>query len=134
MDDLKLSANNPQFSLPARPLPLDGLRIAVAAADARDWEMVLEAAGAEITPGLRANPSFVLCSATHHSTESFEVCKTASQLGIHLVSFGWLFECLTMQKGVRKPQRHHLLKVGWDTNCHSKEKPKPEMFAIAQTQ
>ena len=111
MEELKFSANNPQFSLRVRPLPLDGLRIAVAAADSRKWELVLEAAGAEIAPDLQSNPSFVLCSATHHSTKSFGVCERASNLGINLVSFGWLFECLAMQKRVRKPQCHHLLKV-----------------------
>ena len=109
-DDFQLSASDPQFSLRARAPPLSGVSIAVAANDGRDWVAVLQAAGAKARCDLEGNPAFLLCSATHHSQKSFEMCERAYKMGIRLLSFAWLFECLALQC-MRQPQPHHSLKV-----------------------
>ena len=116
-NDFKLSATDPQFSLCARrALPLDGVRVAVAAADVRDWVILLEAAGADLLE-LEEGADFLLCSATEHSKESFEMCKKAFNLGIQLVSFTWLFECLVLQC-MRQPDSRHMFKVEYLDTQH----------------
>ena len=125
-DDFQLSASDPQFSLRARAPPLSGVRIAVAANDGRDWVAVLQAAGARARCDLKGNPAILLCSATHHSQKSFEMCHRAYGMGIHLLSFQWLFECLALQCR-RHPQPHHTLKVPPPLPPVSKQKQKTKI-------